>query len=117
MAEQKFTPGPWEYKDWGLKGPQIRATRDAPEDGGWRRSVSICTLRRHVDVHSLEANARLIAKAPEMYEALKEAINQSQEQCCDHVFCCNQCATSGYPPHCKIGEWQALLRNIDGETG
>ena len=70
MAEKKFTPGPWVME---FTGPHA-ATRDgfweiAPlgPDGepDWSREIA-------ATADDNKANARLIAAAPEMYEALSE---------------------------------------------
>ena len=60
MSETKFTPGPWryEYED-GYCGELIGA------NGGM-----ICTFTDEPN----EANANLIAAAPDLYEALKEVL-------------------------------------------
>lgn len=60
MSETKFTPGPWEA-------------------GGTLIGVGKITIRQHLDgsrkADELEANARLISAAPDMYEALKHALS------------------------------------------
>jgi len=61
------TPGPWlvDYRD--ANGSKVVITRE---------SVPICAVHPKVQTHGLptaEPNARLIAAAPEMLEALKTA--------------------------------------------
>lgn len=72
------TPGPWSFNDYGeiLCGPeddQLRIAELAP----WEP--------QHIP--EMTANARLIAAAPEMLEALKEAVTNGEwsegEQCGD----------------------------------
>lgn len=58
----QHTPGPWEAE-------QVTRTN---RFGIWRVGVKLATTKRRPDerVGEEEANARLIAKAPEMYENL-----------------------------------------------
>lgn len=66
-----FTPGPWSFVPWHVEeGPS--AVR-APE--GWLIATT-----------SSDANARFIAAAPELYEALEGLLathKQGKGQCCD----------------------------------
>jgi hypothetical protein len=61
VAEPKWTPGPWVW--WPKTG--ILATES--RDGRWIVSGELSSA-------NAEANARLIAAAPELYEALKGII-------------------------------------------
>ncbi len=71
MSETKWTPGPW-LRD----GRTVYAL----EHAGWRKSVEQFKNRFYASVQQtpttpeeeIEANARLIAAAPELYEALAE---------------------------------------------
>ena len=77
MAEQtKFTPGPWEWEY------PLVSDRENPQSltigifgGGAQTYLADCYME-HVGTENttreeMEANARLIAAAPEMYEALE----------------------------------------------
>jgi hypothetical protein len=66
MNELKHTPGPWVTDD-KQSGDVFRYVM--PEDGS---VLPICRL--DVDRFETEANARLIAAAPELLEALKEIV-------------------------------------------
>lgn len=71
MAETKFTPGPWVFDDNdGYNCGSIWA-RMAPSGHGHAGPL---IARAVGDSAEVEANAHLIAAAPEMYEALKEAV-------------------------------------------
>ena len=65
MEQQKHTPGPWEaewhrkYKQWNV----------FPESG--KAVVSVTDLCGEYSKEETEANARLIAAAPELLEALQ----------------------------------------------
>ena len=68
MSESKHTPGPWTAK----YDPQLRALIQiySTED---RILVAVLPDRGTVEAMSeIEANANLIAAAPDMYEALEE---------------------------------------------
>jgi len=75
MSETKHTPGPWIGAGPSFGDPLPRYTTEIVtewEDEDDQRPV-ICTLPfRHYD-HENEANARLIAAAPELLEALELA--------------------------------------------
>jgi len=63
MAEQKHTPGPWVFN-----GPSV--TNGDPTLNGGR--YNIASVYGFMDDDDGEANARLIAASPDLYEALKE---------------------------------------------
>lgn len=68
MSEAKFTPGPWSRN--------IRpAKKFTTVFAG--RNTHICRLvGEHIDDESAEANISLIAAAPELYCALKDAVER-----------------------------------------
>lgn len=72
----KHTPGPWGHKTW-----------DVNKDGEFNYTVekddkSICEIVGTGE--QAEANARLIAAAPELLEALKVCSAELFAQCADH---------------------------------
>ena len=91
MSETKHTPGPWVGAGPSFGDPLPRYTTEIVtewEDEDEQRPV-ICTLPfRHYD-HENEANARLIAAAPELLEALEEIMKQTDQRSnylIDHVY-------------------------------
>lgn len=70
MSEGKFTPGPWFY----ISGPALNGRYHAGHaDVGAEDFALVCECYEG-DEDEQEANARLIAAAPELYEALRKAI-------------------------------------------
>ncbi len=68
----KHTPGPWKARDCFTNGQPVEyaiETRDA-----WLASVHITGPKNGFDCEEAEANARLIAAAPELLEALKKVL-------------------------------------------
>ena len=93
MADQKFTPGPWT-EDFSAA---LGAGRWVIEAQGM--SVDIAVVQPQTNA---EANARLIAKAPEMYGALKGI---------------RAVPVGGPLMDVEMWKIQDLLRDIEGETG
>ena len=78
MTETKFTPGPWEAHDG-----QIWETYPDIDDQ-WRFKKVLADIRhntgwpKHQKIEGSEANAHLIAAAPELYAALEWYAEQSR---------------------------------------
>jgi hypothetical protein len=78
MAGEKFTPAPWVYRDMQERGTLGMAWVDA--DGFThvaechRIARTVNGIPCHAPDGMAEANARLIAAAPALYEALKELL-------------------------------------------
>lgn len=103
MADQKFTPGPWMKH----LSPAIGSDRWSIEtDDEADRINIICWVERQ---DNAEADARLIAKAPELFEVLKKVL--ASGAC---AYCGGGRDEHYYP--CGISEWQALLRDIENDT-
>lgn len=65
-----WTPGPWEAKYDGFYCCWVAAPAGKPEGGGNWAEVAKCDFDEEVD----EANARLIASAPALVEALEACL-------------------------------------------
>ena len=89
----KFTPGKWKIGYGGMEGDDYAVITSS------HSTRSICNLEPQDYVYG---NARLIAAAPEMYEALKYATRELEASglCCDHP---------------TIVKLTALLARIDGK--
>lgn len=66
MSAPKFTPGPWSTHREGHSTVYV----DAPLGGGVLQEVAACGPTAE-GAEQQDANARLIAAAPELYEALE----------------------------------------------
>lgn len=73
------TPGPWELAKFEMPhGTEICIKESSLKSasGGWQFADRICTIGNYADN---EANARLIAAAPEMLEALQYVVKWHRE--------------------------------------
>lgn len=73
MRETKWTPGPWEVALDASGHPNIRAQS---------RRVAYLDLRG--DLAAVDANARLVAAAPDLYEALDGLVSRLKQTCGDY---------------------------------
>jgi hypothetical protein len=74
MSAPAFTPGPWYVtppQDLGSRGQQVHIMGGK---GATRWGVAIVGTAEAKDADTQSANARLIAAAPELYEALAEMV-------------------------------------------
>lgn len=72
MSESKpqWTPGPWE--PWGLhRSPRITTSYTLPERQNCCKAIADTCLWDGMPDAEKEANAHLIASAPDIYEALR----------------------------------------------
>ena len=110
MSEPKFTPGPWKsetirYKD-GDMFVRITTAYDDYDGKDCIGPETICTIGGFPTIaldggKQWEATGRLIAAAPEMYAALKEAMRHIPTDYDDQLL--------------ARGEISALLEQINGE--
>jgi len=66
-GKQKFTPGPWRVADSGI----VHADR---RDSGLYQPVADLFITNDVPKMQREANAHLIAAAPDLFEQLERAL-------------------------------------------
>ena len=86
MSEQKFTPGPWQTSDYDGYEHIVVA-----KDDGCELAIAVC-LDKDVDSESAKANAKLIARAPQLLAALKRVVAEDctgcnrpiNKSCCFH---------------------------------
>ena len=78
MSETKHTPGPWEFdsgKDGGSRYQIINGQLPKGINGDFGYPVADTMNRHHcIAPEEDEANARLIAAAPELLEALRQMV-------------------------------------------
>ena len=80
---EKFTPGPWELTHPGplLHGKRVFAGT---------KYIGIID-NSDMDVAEIDANAHLIAAAPDMYEAVKKMCNNALDLGYCHMTDCGNC--------------------------
>lgn len=67
----KHTPGPWHYDD-GQGGKYFPIVKlGGPPDSPHGITINDCRGKNGGDIHELQANARLIAAAPALLDALE----------------------------------------------
>lgn len=108
---QKHTPGPWTVismadkstytKQWREIGPGIVAA-SAYDTTRWGESETVNGVRIS------EANARLIAAAPQLLAALKEATQTCQ--------CSVRERDSGHRVDCLNPQWNAVIAEAEGRA-
>ena len=67
----KFTPGPWSISEPQIRGDYVMPGYVWINGRDWYALAQVCVLDGDVISETGLANARLIAAAPEMYEALR----------------------------------------------
>lgn len=82
MTEPKFTPGPWKKNQGTIEG------------AGGQQIASLYSFRYHPDIieagaqlkveENEEANAHLIAAAPELYEACEDTLEAIHKWICEN---------------------------------
>ncbi len=73
MSEKKWTKGPWKLKESEVGSLIIWAGKHFGDAVGYAYTTDISDRRE------CEANAHLIAAAPELYDALEHAILRNHE--------------------------------------
>lgn len=100
------TPGPW-YVDLSAgygDGPEIRDTAD-PQAGNL-----IATVHGRASVDAQDANANLIAAAPELADALRRLLEVKPNHNMHHGKRCEE-------SDCRIALARAALAKVDGKAG
>jgi hypothetical protein len=69
MSDTKYTPGPWYFRP---EEPSVEA--EHTEHEGFFATVAKCGDSRTLPPTQMHANARLIASAPELAEALRQIL-------------------------------------------
>jgi hypothetical protein len=115
MTNTKHTPGEWEFRKWdGEKWPEKRWSVGIKENNG----KAICISPQYeYETEESEANAQLIAAAPELLEAL-QAIVESTSDVYDWKFWHERPSSQiNELRKYKAAKWQELLNVIDKATG
>jgi hypothetical protein len=73
MTLTSYTPGPWQYH-WGNQQTILRVST-----ANWQTPIAHVYDGHGTQKEAGEANARLIAAAPELLESLKELVDAESE--------------------------------------
>ncbi|HBC94336.1 MAG TPA: hypothetical protein DCZ10_15915 [Pelotomaculum sp.] len=79
MSKSEFTPGPWKARDYTNNEGDVWIDCNAFACKGKGKSLggTLATVHKNgTGKGTMEANARLIAAAPDMYEALKRIMDE-----------------------------------------
>lgn len=123
MSEQKFTKGPWFHDVDGFGICRVRAFGFATYDG--TEILAQIRTTSGISFGEADANAHLIAAAPEMYEALKMAVGYLEGMLEDGCPRCGGDCASANPPiqycpmkimHTDLAKAKAALAKAEGKT-
>ena len=107
MSEkQTHTQGPWHAIEQNASNPNTKGLFeiDANHPSGNRQTIAVTPYKG--DARELEANARLIAAAPEMLEMCKLL-----EECMETID-----GKDGYDASYELAKVRAVLAKVEGET-
>lgn len=100
MSERKHTPGPWavhhnpDWNQWSVRSANPSGLADAPIYYELADRIGGHVLGESFDDYSeVEANARLIAAAPELLEALEQFVAWVDAPC-ESAFSDSQLASA-----------------------
>ena len=108
MSTPKHTPGPWRTIESTNKTMRTIVGKDFPGQG-YIADVNLCRTNNAQDVDG-EANARLIAVAPELLEGLKQLLAMQID--CDGVTV----KIADYHCH-QTRQAQAAINKAEGREG
>jgi hypothetical protein len=127
MSDHKHTPGPWEVKNstdvFTKLGAKNRHDIEAACNDGWQ--IADCSVgvtfdrddqERTLKPSEQKANARLIAAAPALLEALEavewEGTPRGTSYGC-FCMCCGNPEEDGHERSCKLGNALKLVTKSD----
>ena len=118
MSENIFTPGPWEVRQHGNL-----ATFSIVSKNGDHTLAVVGVSPGYIQPAEDEGNARLIAAAPDMFDALKNATyGFCSEGCFPNgtdpgmvTFIKNGCPLGATEGTCDAVKWWDIIRKVIGE--
>lgn len=112
----KHTPGPWRYRGWPSK--RIDAGAEPFNSGQIAEVDTYGTKGYGIDGKSAakeaEANARLIASAPELLEAVKDLIEYAEIQEVD-LYICGRDSKETKALQAKIKGYRKLIMETESK--
>ena len=102
-----FTPGPWHAFEQNATNPNTKGLFeiDANHPSGNRQTIAVTPYKG--DARELDANARLIAAAPEMYEMCKLL-----EECMETID-----GKDGWDASYELAKVREVLAKVEGGEG
>lgn len=108
----KFTPGPWTADGMAICGAGTDYDVDGCTVALINRSMAHNRFTRLIKSDEPEANAKLIAAAPELLEMCGEALIEFEA--CHEVMMLNP-ANRGMQPAAIIGKLRALIQKAEAQ--
>ena len=112
MTDTPFTPGPWEHVVFSDDGE--RCWWEIDGCGG--EHIAACSPHGGNARETELANARLIAKAPELLEALEERVLSDCSMCRGRKLDDPKLRDRCYNKACRVARYQHLIADAKGET-
>jgi len=106
MSKSKYTPGNWRVSPIGA-GFEVEDSRGQIV----AQTQQLRPIRGPQDHEERRANSRLIAKCPEMLEALKKAERNVTMLC---NYCEKELGGATYTRE-MVDKWRTLIREAEGE--
>lgn len=109
LEELGISPAPWHAGNYD----DIEETNEVYCPSELRKGGKKTVCSTNSNLKNAVADARLIAAAPELYECLREAVDEYMEVCeFHHFYECDDCGVG-----CPAKEWRAVLAKAAGEEG
>lgn len=118
MGESKHTPGPWRL-DHAARGAGFSVVAASPKRAGGGNRICTCRPASYSpEAHDeAEANARLIAAAPDLLEELKNLLAAYEQP--DRQLCCHggqDCGCRGATVHSQAQHYaRAAIAKAEGK--
>lgn len=104
MSEEKFTPGEWEIEEKEMSCGSMFRYGFQVVCWGKHRRIAYMETGSLGDKEEMQANAHLIAAAPDMYRVLSGICFEKSARCCNYA-----------PESCEVCSIRKALKKARGE--